>query len=299
MRSARRCAHCSLCLTGKVRSGCRGLLGERDVVSEAFELGDEASGLAFGVAVDEVVAAEVAVGLAGGEHVPDRTDHRVFDCAERALVPAARLEPPVLGFEVVALDADRGHGGLLEREVQPLRAVAGLAGAAFAGRLIVGGAAPGPRREVPRGRELRHVGADLADDALGAAALDAGHRAHQLNRRRERADLLGDHAGELLGICSSRKSTWRKIAPIHSRWWASKCPASASRSAGICLRIWRRASSASTAGSVSPATSASSMSRPDLPITSEATQPSLMPASSSALCSRLTSRARSWICVLR
>src|SRR4051794_37211720 len=58
-------------LTGKVRSGCRGLLGERDVVSEAFELGDEASGVAFGISVGEVVAAELAVGLAGGEHVPD------------------------------------------------------------------------------------------------------------------------------------------------------------------------------------------------------------------------------------
>jgi hypothetical protein len=61
-------------LAGKVRSGCRGLLGERDVVSEAFELFDEAFGLAFGVAVDEVVGAEVAVGLAGGQHVPDRAD---------------------------------------------------------------------------------------------------------------------------------------------------------------------------------------------------------------------------------
>src|SRR3954468_24954834 len=121
---------------------------------------------------------------------PDRADHRVFDRAEGALVSAARLEPSVLGFEVVALDTDRGHGGLLEREVQPLRAVAGLARAALAGRLIVAGAAAGPRREVPRGRELGHVGADLADDALGAAALDAAHRAHQLDRRAR----LGDEA---------------------------------------------------------------------------------------------------------
>ena len=60
-------------LAGKVRSGCRGLL-ERDVVSEAFELFDEALGLAFGVAVGEVVGSEVAVGLAGAEHVPDRAD---------------------------------------------------------------------------------------------------------------------------------------------------------------------------------------------------------------------------------
>src|SRR3954447_16497874 len=107
---------------------------------EAFELGDEPSGLAFGVTVGEVVAAEVAVGLAGGEHVPDRAEHRVLDRAEGALVPAARLEPPVLRFEVVTLDPDRGHGGFFEREIQPLRAVAGLARAALAGRLIVAGA---------------------------------------------------------------------------------------------------------------------------------------------------------------
>src|SRR3954465_13854946 len=45
---------------------------------EAFELGDEASGLACGVAGGEEVAAEVAAGLAGGEHVPDQRRRR--DC---------------------------------------------------------------------------------------------------------------------------------------------------------------------------------------------------------------------------
>jgi len=43
-------------------------------VAEAFELFDEALGLAFGVALGELVGAEVAVGLAGGEHVPDRAE---------------------------------------------------------------------------------------------------------------------------------------------------------------------------------------------------------------------------------
>jgi hypothetical protein len=65
------------------------------------------------------------------------------------------------------------------------------------------------------------------------------------------------------------------------------------------LRICARARSARISGSVVPATSASSMSRPDLPMMSAATQSSLIPASSKALCSRLTSRERSWICVLR
>src|SRR3954468_18954103 len=98
--------HCRLCLTGKVCSGCRGPLLERYVVSEAFELGEQAFGLAFGVTAGEVVAAEVAVGLAGGEHVPDGGDDRVVEGAERACVTASWLQPPVLGFEVVALDAD-------------------------------------------------------------------------------------------------------------------------------------------------------------------------------------------------
>src|SRR3954470_12222962 len=87
---------------GKVGSGCRGPLGERDVVSEAFELVDEASGLAFGVAGGEVVAAELAVGRAGEEHVPDGAERAVLDGAEGLLVSAPGLEALVLGGEVVA-----------------------------------------------------------------------------------------------------------------------------------------------------------------------------------------------------
>src|SRR4051795_11513577 len=87
-----------------------------------------------------------------------------------------------------------------EREVQPLGPVAGLARAALAGRLVVARALAGPGRQVARGREPRHVGADLGDDALGTAALDADHGAQQLNRRIERADLLLAHARELLDL---------------------------------------------------------------------------------------------------
>jgi hypothetical protein len=114
------------------------------VVSEAFELGDEASGLSFGIAAGEVVAAEVAVKLPGAEHVPDRGEEGVLDGAQRAFVAAARLESAVLRFEVVVLDADRRHGGFFEREVQPLRALAGPAGATLARGLVVAGALAGP-----------------------------------------------------------------------------------------------------------------------------------------------------------
>jgi hypothetical protein len=53
---------------------------------------------------------------------------------------------------------------------------------------------------VPWRGKAGHVDADLADDALGSAALDAGDRAQQFNRQRERADLLLDHHAELLDL---------------------------------------------------------------------------------------------------
>ena len=57
-------------------------------MSEAFELGDEPSGLAFGAVAGEIFAAEVVAELAGGEHLPDGDDDGVFDGAERLLVAA-------------------------------------------------------------------------------------------------------------------------------------------------------------------------------------------------------------------
>src|SRR3954454_18048807 len=92
-----------LCLTGKDRSGCRGLLGERDGVAEALELFDEAVGLAVGVALGEVIGAEVAVGLAGGKPVPDRAEQGVLGGAQGAFVAASWLEAPVLRGGVVGL----------------------------------------------------------------------------------------------------------------------------------------------------------------------------------------------------
>src|SRR3954447_22903782 len=115
-----------------------------DEVSEGFELGDEALGVAFGVAALEVVAAEVAVGLAGGEHVPVGDQHRVFDGAERAAVPEACFQASVLRREVAVAGADGGQRGFFERDPEPLGAVAGASGAACAGGLVVAGAAAGP-----------------------------------------------------------------------------------------------------------------------------------------------------------
>src|SRR4051812_34668431 len=151
---------------------------------------------------------------------------------------------------------------------------------------------------MPRGREARHVGADLADDALRAAVLDAGHRAQQFNRRRERADVFLDHAGEPFDLLVEEIDVAQDRADPQPVMGVEVSGERLAQGGDLLAHLPPR-QFGETAGSVSPATSASSMSRPEVPMMSAATVSSLMPASSSALWSRLTSRARSWICVLR
>jgi hypothetical protein len=91
---------------------------------------------------------------------------QVFDGTERVAVAASWFESLVLRGEVAVLATDRGKGGLFERDPKPLAAFAGAPRAAFAGGLVVAGAASGPRGEVPGRGEDAHVGADLSDHHL-------------------------------------------------------------------------------------------------------------------------------------
>src|SRR6266508_2295327 len=65
-------------MNGWSSSGCL----EGDVLSEAFELLDEPSDLPLRIAALVVVAAEVVVDLAGGEHLPVGDEDREFAGAE-------------------------------------------------------------------------------------------------------------------------------------------------------------------------------------------------------------------------
>jgi hypothetical protein len=56
---------------------------------------------------------------------------------------------------------------------------------------------------------------DLGQDAFGAAVLDADDRAQQFNRPGERR-ICFSIASESRSICSSRKSTCARTAPIQS-----------------------------------------------------------------------------------
>ena len=78
---------------------------------ELLEVGDEPSGLAFGVALGEVVAARILVDLAGGEDVPGRDEHRVRQRGDRPSVSATGAEPLILGLEVGVFGAAGGGRG--------------------------------------------------------------------------------------------------------------------------------------------------------------------------------------------
>src|SRR4051812_28482752 len=78
----------------------------------------------------------------------------------------------------------------------------------------------------------------------------------------------------------SRWSAWSRLNPMSRLWWSLKRPCSAWRSAGIFCRSLPLARSARTSGLRSPAISAVSIARPETPRTSEATESSLIPASS-------------------
>ena len=146
----------------------------------------------------EVVAAEIAVGLAGGEHVPVGDEHRVLDGAERAAVPEAGFEPLVLGLEVAVFGAGRGQRGFLERDPEELAALAGRPERRLPADWSLPGQRPGPGGEVPGGGEHAHVDADLGDHHLGGAGGDAGDRGGQRDGRLPgRAQLGLDRLGEL------------------------------------------------------------------------------------------------------
>src|SRR5712691_2686520 len=90
---------------------------QADGVAEGFELCDQAAGFPLGIqAAGEVAGAELVVGFAGGQDVPDDDDHGVghdddgFLLGDLAAVAAPFHDVPVVeGFEV-AVVAGRGPG---------------------------------------------------------------------------------------------------------------------------------------------------------------------------------------------
>ena len=256
--------------------------------------------MSFGVgAAGEVVAAEVVVGDVVFEDVVAGDQDRVGDGDDRFLVSAAAFDLLVLGAQVGVLGADGGVGGLDQRGAAgsglPLRVV--LIGACRRIRRCRG-RSPSSWRHVDRTAKRVMSGPSSARITCAAAGGDTRDRCQQLRLVRERdqplLDLRGQRRDRLVQIVDVREDlrddqrvvrfeVARERLPQRRQLLAQCAPCELGQNLGS--RV--------------PDTSASSISRPDTPSTSVATQDSLTPASSSTLCSRFASRARSWISDLR
>src|SRR5215467_10391442 len=102
-----------------------------DGVAEGLEPGYQAAGFSFGVeAAGEVVGAELVVGFAGGQDVPDADQQRMGHDDDRfllgggAAVAAPLHHMPVVERLEVAVVADRGPGRLDQDRLQVRVAVA-------------------------------------------------------------------------------------------------------------------------------------------------------------------------------
>ena len=133
-----------------------------------------------GSRLSEVVAAEVVVQLARAEHVPAGAEDRVLDGAERAAVADPGAQPLVLGLQVAVVGSDRGHGGVLERVIEPLRSLPGPPDRRLPADWLLPGHWPAQEASCPAVGKHRHVDADLGEDVLGGAGLDPVNAAQQL-----------------------------------------------------------------------------------------------------------------------
>jgi hypothetical protein len=113
---------------------------------------------------------------------------------------------------------------------------------------------------VPGSGKAAHVGADLSDHGLGGAFGDAGDRGGRGDARCERAELLPDRVREPVDVLIQEVQVGEDRADHQC---VVGLEAALQRLAQLrqLLRSLPLASSASTAGSVVPATSASSIAR--------------------------------------
>jgi hypothetical protein len=93
----------------------------------------------MGLALDEVVGAQVGVGLAAAEQMPGDDQDRVGNSQRRLLGTPATPQPGVLGGQVAVLGPRGRMRRLDQRDPQPLGSLAGPTRAMLAGRLVVWG----------------------------------------------------------------------------------------------------------------------------------------------------------------
>src|SRR4029453_3689688 len=231
----------------------------------------------------------VEAGVGVGEEVPDDDQDGAADRYDGPLGAAAAGDGPV-ALAQEGVGPAGGRGGLPEHAGQLRVAVAGgaLALGLACGLLDTRGEA-GPGGQMARGGETTHVYPDLGDDRAGGGAADATDLIQPVGRRRERDDQLLELLVQL-GDVSVQPIPPAQHPGQQEPVMVGETPVKASSRTRCLARIRPRASSASTLGSRSPATSASSIARPETPKLSEATTLSLMWASTRQPAPRAGSR---------
>src|SRR5262245_4536779 len=149
---------------------------ECDSVAERSEPAGVVAGEAVGAHPVEVVAPELVIRVAVAEHVIRDNEDAVGDGDDGLLVAAAFDQPAVLSGEVAVAFAHRGAGALDERRAERPVGLARAAAEALARTLVGARAEAGPRRCMARGREARHVAAQLGHDDLGGPPRDPRNR---------------------------------------------------------------------------------------------------------------------------
>src|SRR5215211_4493770 len=136
----------------RIRSGGCWLQG--DLVAHALKLPYQPVPVGLmGLALDEVVGAQVGVGLAAGEQMPGDDQDRVGNSQGRLLGIPTTPQPGVLGGQIAVLGPRGRMRRLDQRDPQPLGSLASPTRAMLAGRLIVAWTHPGPGGQVGGGRE--------------------------------------------------------------------------------------------------------------------------------------------------
>src|SRR6202007_915934 len=130
--------------------------------AELGDLSDEPLDLGLGLALVEVVDAEVLMGNAVLEDVIDGGQNRGGDGADGFLRTASGLQSIELRPIVAVFLPLAGPGALHEQGLTAGRALAQAAAFAFARALVLSGTQP--RDEMTGGRKAAHVAADLRND---------------------------------------------------------------------------------------------------------------------------------------
>ncbi|GFP32800.1 hypothetical protein HKBW3S42_01108 [Candidatus Hakubella thermalkaliphila] len=200
----------------------------------------------------------------------------------------------VLGIKIAFLTPHGSPGYFNQGSVQPAISLADLTTFVLASAFIIRRTNTSPGGQMAMGRKAAHVHSNLSNDCLGRPLTHPGGGADSLDLFGKRGQatfhLLADPFNGFI-----QKVQMGENLLQHKALMGTETALQSLLALRKLLRSRPRARSATTWGSVLPESRASSMALPETPMTSVATEESLILADSRSLCKRFTSLTRSSI----